>query len=371
MIVYSKKIGSFINEIKRTVKQVLEREVGLQVGRDYFLGRWQRVYPINIVIYNDASQMGYFDPTFYELGFHECLMLCPSEQRHNVIRHELAHYITFINHGRVLLPHSEEFKALCQRLGWGEEVQRATIQLERKVTDAQEEESSVLRKVKKLLALATSSNIHEAEIAMIKSQQLLLKHHMEAPSIDEEGGEKVVLRRIMKQKRKGAKTCAIGNILTTFFVSVVYNRGGDFTYLEILGDLVNVSIAEYVASVLDHQLDILWAQAQKSAQVKGRVAKNSFFYGVARGYCDKVRALKQASAADMTHALMIIEKKLDDARAMAYPRLRSSKSNSLYCEEAALLGEKEGKQLSINPAINKTSERSDKLFLGFHHGRES
>ncbi len=371
MIVYSKKIVSFVNEIKQTVKHVLTREVGLQTGKDYFCDRWLQSYPINIVIYNDANQIGYFDPTFYELGFHECLMRVSREQLHNVIRHELAHYITFINHGMVLPPHSEEFKDLCTRMGWGEEVQRAAITLERKGTDAQVEESSVLRKVKKLLALATSSNIHEAEQAMIKSQQLLLNHHMEATSIDEGDGEKVVLKRIMKQKRKDAKTCAIGNILMTFFVSVVYNRVGDFTYLEILGDSVNVSIAEYVAIVLDHQLDILWDQAQKSAHVRGRVAKNSFFFGVARGYCDKVRALKQASATDMTHALMIIEKKLDDARAMAYPRLRSSKSSSLYCEEASLLGHKAGKQLNVNPAINKTSERSEKLFLGFHHGRES
>lgn len=365
MIVYSKKIASFINEIKRTAKEVLAREIGLKVGKNCFYDQWQTSCPINIVIYNDASHLGYFDPNFYELGFHECLMNASREELQNVIRHELAHYILFINRGIAFHPHSDEFKCFCKRMGWAEEVQKATMSVSGKGPNAQEEESSILRKVKKLLALATSSNIHEAEQAMIKSQQLLLKHHMETPSVEGDDDEKVVLKRIMKQKKMDAKTHAIGNILMTFFVSIVYSRGNGFTYLEILGDTVNVSIAEYVASVLDHQLDLLWDQAQKSSSMQGKVAKNSFFFGVARGYCDKVQALKQTSAADLANALIVIEKKLEEAKAMAYPHLTSSKSNALHCREASLLGEKMGKQLNINPAINKTSERSNKLLLHF------
>ena len=359
--IYSKKIISFISEIKKTVKEILTREVGADVGKDYFYYLWYRSYPINVVIYNDARHLGYFDPIFCELGFHECLAHTSREQLHNVIRHELAHYLIFINQGLTYPAHSDDFKLFCIKMGWSEEVQRATLRVDG--ADAQAEESTVLRKVKKLLALATSSNIHESESAMLKSQQLLLKHHMETPSVDEEDDEKVVLKRILKQKRANAKTHAIGNILMTFFVSVVYTRNDDYTYVEILGDTVNVDIAEYVAGVLDHQLDILWDQAQKGSPVRGRVAKNSFFRGVAKGYCDKVHALERTSAAEMSNALMIIQKKLDDATAMVYPHVTFSRNNSLYCREASLLGEKMGKQLSINPAINKTSERSEKLLL--------
>ena len=45
--------------------------------------------------------LGYFDSNFYELGFHECLMHSGREQLHNVIRHELAHYI---NSERMIIP---------------------------------------------------------------------------------------------------------------------------------------------------------------------------------------------------------------------------------------------------------------------------
>lgn len=363
MIVYSKKIISFINEIKQTTKEILSKEIGLHVERNRFYNRERTSFPITIVIYNDASHLGYFDPDFYELGFHECLMNASRQDLHNVIRHELAHYILFTHHAPTFHAHSDEFKSFCKKMGWAEDVQRASMSIQSLESDTHDQESAALRKVKKLLALATSSNIHEAEQAMIMSQQILLKHHIEAPSLENEETEKIVLKRIMKQKRIGAKIHAIGNILTTFFVNIVYSRANGYTYLELLGDSVNVSIAEYVASVLDHQLDILWNQAQKNSSIRGRIAKNSFFFGVAKGYCDKVRSHKQISEKELLRALIVIEKKLDQARAMAYPHLTKGKSHSLYCKETSLLGEKIGKELFINPAINTTAEQSNKKHL--------
>jgi hypothetical protein len=144
-------------------------------------------------------------------------------------------------------------------------------------------------------------------------------------------------------------------------VSIVYNRGGDSIYLEILGNAVNVEIAEYVAGVLQHELDILWNQAQKSANLRGMIAKNSFFLGLAKGYCNKIQSLKREYNNNIAHALMVIEKKLVDAKAMVYPRLSSSKSSAHYCGKSSALGEKMGRQLNINPAINKSSNSSHAL----------
>ena len=124
---------------------------------------------------------------------------------------------------------------------------------------------------------------------MIKSQQLLLKHNIESKYIGSEDDEKIFLKRIMKQKRENAKMRAIAKILETFFVSTVYSRAGDFTYLEILGNAVNIEIAEYVANVLHCELDKLWNQAQQLANLKGTIAKNSFFLGLAKGYCNKIQ----------------------------------------------------------------------------------
>ena len=154
---------------------------------------------------------------------------------------------------------------------------------------------------------------------------------------------------------------SIANILATFFVSTIYSRAGDFIYLEILGSAVNVEIADYVAGILHHELDRLWEQTKQQARLKGLVAKNSFFRGLAMGYCNKIRALKKEYSGDVTNALMVIEKKLIDARDMVYPRLSVTKSSASFCQESAALGERAGKQLTINPAVSNSSAKSEAL----------
>jgi len=365
MILYSKKITKFISEIKHRVAQVLSTEVCLRVERTRFYDyRTKRSYPINIVIYNNKRMLGYFDPNFYELGFHECLMRANKEQLHNIIRHELAHYLTFINYGKEVQSHGVEFRTFCQQMGWSEEVSKATICLEAEEDSAPREESSVFRKIQKLMALTTSSSKNEAEQAMIKSQQLLLKHCVDSKDIENEDEERFVLKRIMKQKKENAKMRSVGKILETFFVSVVYRRAESDTYLEVLGNAVNVEIAEYVAETLYREMDKLWIQAQQQACLKGRIAKNSFFLGIAKGYCNKIQALTRDYNSDTTNALIVIEKKLTDAKALAYQRLYSKRSRVGYCQESSILGEQAGKALNFTPAVkNKSSKSFLKLFL--------
>jgi hypothetical protein len=303
--------------------------------------------------------LGYFDAEFYELGFHERLMQTSKEQLNHIVRHELAHYLTFIQYGAMVQPHASEFKTICKNLGWDEKVSRATTTLD---SHASEEESSVLRKVKKLMALSTSAHANEAEQAMLKSQELLLKHNLEA-SKDNEDEEKICMQRIMHQKKETAKMRAIANILKTFFVGIVYHRGEQFTTLEIIGTAVNIQIAEYVANVLDAELDNLWAKAQKSTQLKGALAKNSFFLGIAKGYCNKIQALQREHSSEITNALMVLEKQLISAQEMVYPRLSSRKTTANYCPTSGMLGEKMGKQLNINPAIQQKERESGNLLI--------
>lgn len=368
MLVYSKKIVSFINDIKITLKYILAREVGLQVRGDRFYNLEENCsYPINVVVFNDKKMLGYFDSQFYELGFHECLMRQSQEQLENIIRHEVAHYMTFIEYGGWIEPHGRQFREFCRRMGWPEDVQRATSCLDDEVALPNEEENAVLRKVQKLMALAGSSNQHEAEQAMIKSQQLLLKHNISSESLGDSGEEKIYLKRILKQKRANAKMRAIATILGTFFVNTVYNRQEGAICLEIVGSATNIEIAEYVANTLELELENLWQQAKKLPFApKGTVAKNSFLLGVAQGYCNKVDHLKKQCSSQDSHALIALEKKLRDARDMVYPRLGSSKSQAQHCNESARLGQQAGRALTINPGVGNSAKDSGS-YLPFLH----
>ncbi|MES2121247.1 MAG: SprT-like domain-containing protein [Chlamydiota bacterium] len=360
MFVYSPKIIRFIQEIKSAIRVILSQEMRLKVvGERFYDRRHKASYPIVAVIYNNKSMLGYFDPEFYELGFHERLMHASKEQLHEVIRHELAHYLTFILHGPGIQPHGPEFRALCAQMGWGEGVYRASTCLESGEPHSPPEENSVLRKVQKLMALATSSNENEAQQAMIRSRQLLLKHNIEFAYTGEE--EKMVLKRIMKQKKENAKMRSIAVILETFFVTTIYRRTEEAIYLEILGNASNVEIAEYVADFLERELELQWLIAKREARLKGVTAKNSFFLGLAKGYCNQIQALKREYPADTVNAVMVIEKQLEGAKAMVYKRLSSSRSHGSHCQKSANLGERAGKELRINPAIQKTSNKSPAL----------
>lgn len=345
---------------------MLSREIGLKIYGDRFYDRREEYsYPIKAVIFNNQALLGYFDPHFYELGFHECLMSSSREVLQNIIRHELAHYITFINYGDTVTPHGDEFRAFCKRMGWNEEVYKATTCHDDDICLTVAQENSILRKVKKLMALATSSNKHEAEQAMIKSQQLLLKHNIDVSNVEDDEEEKIFLKRIMKQTKKSAKMRSIAQILGTFFVNTVYNRSEGFTYLEVVGSATNVEIAEYVAKTLERELDTLWDQAkEQQPDLKGAIAKNSFFIGVARGYCNKIHFLKRQYDTNTSNALILIEKKLKYATAMAYPQLSKSSSHASYCSKSSQLGEQAGRELNINPAVNNYSNNSE-TYLSF------
>lgn len=367
MHIYSKRIIKFIEEIKSFTKQCLTEEIGLRVSKNRFYDlKQQRSFPIAIVVFNHKSKLGYFDSNFLELGFHECLMHTSREQLHNIIRHELAHYIMFMNYGPYISPHNPLFRTFCKERGWGEEVYSATTRLETGVNPIEIEENSILRKVQKLMALSTSCNVNESEQAMIKAQQLLLKHNIDSRyaenSVDED--EKFFLKRIMQQKKENAKMRAIASILETFFVNTIFNRVEEYIYLEVTGTAVNIEIAEYVAAVLDKELERLWEQVKNQYfHLKGMVAKNSFIQGIAIGYCNKIEIIQKGYQSDFTNSLMVIEKKLLDIKTMVYPRLSKSKSRGDYCPESAFLGQEAGYKLNINPALNK-AKNSD-AFLTF------
>ncbi len=358
MIVYSTKIIGFIAEIKRALKCILMREVGLRVHSDRFYDKMERFsYPIKVVIYCNKRMLGYFASDFFELGFHERLMYVPKEQLYDIIRHEIAHYLTYIQHGEGLLPHGVEFRKICENFGWGESVYKATTCLDDGSHILEPTENSILRKVQKLMALSSSSNAYEAEQAMLKSQELLLKHNLDpSPSVDD---ERVVMARVLMQKKESAKMRAIANILDTFFVTVVFSRAQGAICLEIVGSQVNVEIAEYVAHFLDIELEKQWEDAKKKHRsLKGMVAKNSFFLGIAKGYCEKVAQLKRSYSSDISRALLACEKKLVDVKAMVYPRLRYSRSSAGFCSTSSSLGQEVGSALTINPAIRSPATQS-------------
>ncbi len=351
MFVYSEKIIEFIKKLTFTVKKILHEEVGLKVHGDRFFDKSGKFsFPIKIVIFNSKGKLGYFDANFLELGFHQSVIYSSKEMLENLIRHELAHYLTYIKYREGFLPHGAEFKSICKEYHWGKEVYEASTTTN---DTPLIEKSNIARKIEKLLALGTSTNPHESSLAILKSRELLLKHNI-SDAFNNEG--EIILKRILKQNRMNAKIQSCSHILKTFFVSTVYSYGTGCLYLEIIGSAVNVEIAEYIANVLDGELDRLWA----ASGLKGLSAKNSFFDGIAKGYCKKIENLNNKHDGRVANALMKIENTLALAQSLIYPHLSRSKTSRRLCPLASSLGEQAGKNLEFKKAMT-TSSAATKL----------
>jgi hypothetical protein len=267
----------------------------------------------------------------------------------DILKHELAHYLTFLIHGSVQA-HGAEFRETCRRFGFPEEVSQATMNLDEsnlaKEGDLRSEK--VLERVKKLLELARSSNTHEAELATLKANELLLRHNLDSVQTQD---EPVYMDRILLQKRKDSKLTAIYEILRHFIVRPVISMGKNSCALEVSGSLTNVKLASYVANFLNRELDHLWEVAKKEHGLSGLREKNSFYLGVAQGFDLKMKQNKaQYSEADK-RALVVVEKKLDIDVQQVYRRLSQTRSGHESDPRARSHGETAGLSLTIRNAV--------------------
>lgn len=335
-ILYSQTILAFLKKVKRLSLAILSDEMGLKVGRTrFYIGTIS--YPLQFVVFDHPSKLGHFIASLYEIGINKLYLLEGEEEIKNLLRHELAHYITHIEHGESAPSHGREFKAICKRYGWPSTISKAHIPIDKALKNKR-----IVDKVRKLLSLSASPQPEEAKQATLKAKELLSKYNLEITAVDDE----TVVIRTLEKKRSSIKLQAIAEILRTFFVYPVINHGRGVLYLEIIGDRVNVEVAEYVAHFLDKHFETLWNEGRKKdPQLKGIAAKNAFFQGLAKGY--------QQQDPSPSKGLVRIEKELVKRVETFYPHLTISKRNSIHSEKATKIGEHFGKKLKIREGIKK------------------
>ncbi|MCB1084218.1 MAG: DUF2786 domain-containing protein [Simkania sp.] len=344
-LLYSETLLLFLKKVKKEAISIIQKEMALKCGpRRFWVGNVG--YPLHFVVFDHPNKMGYFDPEMYEIGVNKCFIFEPEESLKDLLRHELAHYLTFITHGTSVSPHGTEFHEICTLYGWKAEVARATVS-----SDKRQKSLRIAEKIQKLFSLSQSHHVHEAELALCKARELLLKYHQTHLAQD---SEEMEIHRLIKQKRASSKLQTIASILKHFFVYPVFNHGKQCVYLEIFGSPVNIEIATYVGHFLERELESLW----KNSNLIGLRAKNSFFRGIAHGYEKKMQSAYHEETAIISH-----ENQLALDAAKAYPHLSSSFSKCSIDLEATRLGKDRGSKLQIRPGLQGSSSKTQ--FIGF------
>ncbi|MBL7664453.1 MAG: DUF2786 domain-containing protein [Bacteriovoracaceae bacterium] len=356
MLLYSSTIQAFLTRAQGWMEDILEREMGVPFKRSRFLYR-QYYYPVHLVVFERPGELGYFNHHHFQIGLHRQLMYSAKEVViKNILRHELAHLFCFIEYGATVPMHGMEFRAMCARFGWDESVwaAKAEVSHENEKFEGDLASEKVISKIQKLLSLASSSNQHEAELATLKANQLLLKHHLEEAVIADE--EIYYVRKIYEQTRACGKMKCLSEILTHFYLHPVLNYGKGSVFLEITGKKVQVELGQYVCDFLNHELDFMWEEAKKNnPELRGASARNSFFRGVARGYKLKASQVVQQFSDPEQKQLMVIENELKKQVQMIYHSLSSSRSSGKFNASAHNTGEKMGRNLNIRKGVGSSS----------------
>lgn len=349
MRLYNDTIAAFLGHAERLAREILSEECGLAVGRTRFTVN-RTTWPLSIICFEDNTRWGYFDAKFFQIGLNARLAGQVSDAvLRDLLRHELAHYLVRVFHGEATTPHGAEYKAICQRFAWNEEVQAASGDLPsiQKVGDLKAD--AVIEKVKKLLALASSSNPHESELATLKANQLILRHHLDRSRLKDE--RELCVVTVMRAPKKNALMTAIYEILTHFLVKPILFYGRQEVRLEAAGTREQIDLAQYVAGFLQTELERLW----KQQNLKGLRAKNSFYSGVARGYSEKLTSTRNDLTPEESRALVTIENDLAADLKIFLGGLSQSYSGQVLDSGAHEQGKAQGRSLSIRPAMKGNS----------------
>lgn len=349
MILYSETLFAFLRHAENMAKEILETEGKIKTNRTRFL-IGNTTWPLNFVCFEGDSRWAYFDPSFYQIGLNKKMAgRIKDSVLRDLLRHELAHYLTRIFHGDGVSPHGKEYHALCASYGWPTEVADAQGDLfqEHENTVGDLPSDALVEKVKKLLALSTSNNPHEAELATLKANQLILKHHLSKAGLSE-SEEELCVMTVMRSNRKSTLMVAIYDILTHFMVKPLLNYGKSEVRLDVIGDRSQVQLADYIGNFLQRELEHLW----KDSGLKGLRAKNSFFTGIARGYRIKLEEARRSYTPIEKQALVKVEKIREESIQKFFGGLGSSRSAQVMDGSALERGTKAGMGLNIHAAVS-------------------
>lgn len=381
MLVYSTTINQFRKKVKSLAKEIMREEMHLPLYSGTAVLWGARLVDLDFAVFeNDNKVLAYYDYAQHIIAFNLIwLNHTPDATFEDILRHELAHYalneekLRAAMHHHPFLgyaptgEHDREFKAYCDHFWPGKNIGNATLELMTSSDPAlnqHQQELKLLDKIKKLWALAESSNVHEAALAAAKANELLLKHnlqqqtHLRANLDTAENDEELTYQHIIlttAKMRTDPKLAAIYHIVKLFYVAPIFCRQPQGVVLSAVGSYHNLQVAEYVAHFMDRELDRLWANSPHH----GNAARNSFFTGVAEGFESKIKAVQETVAS--RRELITLQDDLRKKFKQVFPHTRQQASSRRVDHHAQAAGWAAGRKLSINPALRRSTSSGTRL----------
>ena len=280
-----------------------------------------------------------------------------------VLKHEMAHQyveeaLCVVDEG----PHGHAFRSVCQERGI--DAKAAGLPQSGTVDDEQQQ---VLGRIAKLLKLAQSSNIHEAETAMSVAQRLMLKYNLEHAMEPATRGYRFV-HLGSPTGRVGESDRLLAALLSEhFFVEVIWVpvwrplEGKRGSVLEVCGTEENVELARYAHAFLADTANRLWNQYRRERSLRGNAERREFIAGVIAGFRDKLAREKRRQQKE--GLVWVGDAELSHFMKRRHPHVRWLRAAAKRRPESFTHGREAGKQIVLHKPV-KSGAGGPKLLPG-------
>ncbi len=338
------------DDISHELERALVRELlaqWKQINATYFKGALRAP---SLALTVARSVLGRYLPATRTLEMSRPLLLTQTwGSVVEVLKHEVAHQYVHEVLGAVdETPHGPAFRDVCRRLG----IDAAASGTPLAPTP---EEHRVVERIAKLLALAESPNMHEAEAATLAAQRLMLKHNLDARSAKEPlaYGHKQLG---VPSGRVGEAERILASILGKhFFVEVIWvpayrpHEGKRGSVLEICGTASNLAIAEYVHGFLIHTSAQLWEAHKRTRGIKNR-ERRTYLAGVMAGFAEKLAQEQHVHKRD--GLVWVKDGDLDHFFRRRHPHVRHVRYAGQRKTETFAHGREAGKQIVLRRGVH-------------------
>jgi hypothetical protein len=231
--------------------------------------------------------------------------------------------------------------------------------------ESHRDEDRVLLRVKKLLALAESRNRHEAEAAMGKAHELILKYNLDLSERhgDREFESVFVGRPALRHPREEYQ---LARLLQDFYFvrgiwmpSFVLEKAKMGRVLEISGTIQNIEMASYVHQFVWHFIQARW-QDYNSDKRLNRYRKTDFATGIIEGFRSKLESMRKTEKRPGQALIKLEDPQLNRFFKYKYPNTVSFRpKGGMQDDEIVKEGVSLGKKLVIFKGITSrgTKER--------------
>ena len=270
----------------------LEAALVRELARCYERINWihfgERLRPPVIVLADSAQRLGQWVRATRRLELQRRLVLDrPWPEVLAVLEHEMAHqFVDEVLAARDETAHGATFRRVCEERGIDARAHGAPI-----ARGDDSGDDRTIDRIRKLLALAGSANQHEAEAAMKRAHELMLRYNLEQLPQRRE----LEVRHLGEPRRRANAVEAeiIGLLSELFFVDAISipvyvpRTGLRGRVYEIAGTLANVEMACHVYAFLLATADRLWRANRGDARVRSGRDRVPYQTGVIRGFREK------------------------------------------------------------------------------------